>query len=87
MSDYNIPLSSDDLFNNGDNHYHIHDHDHIGDNVFSMNLFLETVGVPEEHIELYDGTQVFLNNGHIKLQIDAYGGGDLHLHEYDITTL
>ena len=84
MEDYNIPESTEELFANGDQHYHIHNHHWVGDNTYSMNLFLDCANINEECIIVNDGTQIIVSNGTITLQIDAYGGGDFHLHEYDV---
>ncbi len=84
---YRIPGDVDELFANGEAQYQICDPDHPGDNLFAMELFLESVDVPEQFIEEDDGTQVVLSNGSARLCIDSYGLGDFHLHGYDVTVM
>lgn len=84
---YNIPESVEELFSNGNHSYSITDPEQSGDNIFSMNLFLDYVGVPSEMIELDDGTQVTLFDGDRRIVIDAGGLGDFHLHGYDVTII
>lgn len=88
MSDYNIPNNIQELFTevlqHNNIHYHIHDHNQPGDNIYGMDLFLNCLDITDEDIAFYDGTQVFLSHNHHTIQIDSSGGGDFHLHEYDI---
>jgi hypothetical protein len=85
MSDYSIPADSDELFANGETHYHIHDHERSGDNIFALQLFIECVDVPEQFIVEDNGTQVIVCNGEKTLCIDSGGEGDFHLHGYDVS--
>jgi hypothetical protein len=87
MSDWNIPASVSELFSNGECSYHIKDREQEGDNIFSMNLFLDCVGVPEDMIECHDGTQVTLFDGETRIVIDSGGLGDFYSHGYDVTAL
>jgi len=84
-TEYNIPESVEELFENVPARYHIFDRDQPGDNIFSMNLFLDCVGVPVEMVEEDDGTQVTLNNGTKRIVIDSGGLGDFHLHGYEVS--
>jgi hypothetical protein len=84
---YDIPDNIDELFSNGDASYSITDPDSPGDNIYGMKLFLDILEVPDEYIKLDDGTQVFLSNGTVHLQIDSGGLGDFHLHGYEVKVL
>ena len=86
-SQYIIPGDVAELFATGEAQYEIRDPEQSGDNVFAMNLFLELLGVPDEMVEVDDGTQVILNDGTTRLCIDSGGLGDFHLHGYDVTVL
>jgi len=85
MSDWNIPGSVSELFANGSASYSICDPGYPGDNVYGMRLFLDSVGVPSDMIELDDGTQVTLFDGQKRLVIDSGGLGDFHRHGFDVT--
>lgn len=85
MSDWNIPADVDELFRNGEVHYHIHDYEQSGDNIFAMQLFLEYVDIPEEFIVEDNGTQIIVSDGERTLCIDSGGEGDFHLHGYDVS--
>jgi len=85
MSEYNIPDNVQELFANGECSYSIIDPDQPGDNIFSLRLFLECVGVPSEMIEEDLGTQVTLCDGTKRIVIDSGGLGDFHRHGYDVT--
>jgi len=85
MSEYNIPSDTKELFENGESQYNITDRDQSGDNIFAMTLFLESVGVPDNMIEVDDGTQVVLFDGEKRIVIDSGGLGDFHLHGYDVS--
>jgi hypothetical protein len=87
MTEYNIPDSVRQLFENGACSYSIRDHGQAGDNIFAMNLFLDCVGVPENMIECHDGTQVTLFDGQTRLVIDSGGLGDFHLHGYEVSVI
>ena len=87
MSEYDIPENVDQLFANGERSYSICDYAESGDNTFSMNLFLDAVGVPSEMIEEDLGTQVVLFDGKARIVIDSGGLGDFHLHGYDVTVV
>lgn len=87
MSIWNVPADVGDLFANGAARYRIIDRDNPGDNVHAMNLFLEAVDVPGEMVEVQDGTQVIVNDGRTRLQIDAGGLGDFHAHGFTVTVL
>jgi len=88
--DWDIPEDLDDLFKSDRKVYSISDPDFPGSNSFAMQLFLNNlVGLRSDNIVLDDGTQVVLQNPEYpyKLQIDAGGGGDFHLHQFDITRI
>lgn len=87
MVSYDIPENVAELFANGTRQYSICDYDQPGDNIFAMQLFLSCVNVPNDLIELDDGTQVFLFNGTTRLVIDSYGLGDFDRHGYDVTVV
>lgn len=57
------------------------------DNVESMRVFLQSI--PDENIVLDDGTQVILQHEDydFHVQVDSGGGGDFHLHVFDLTQL
>jgi hypothetical protein len=84
---YDIPESTEELFDNGERSYSITDPAQSGDNIFAMTLFLDCVGVPTEMVERDDGTQVTLYDGKRRIIIDSGGLGDFHLHGYDVTVL
>jgi hypothetical protein len=84
MIEYDIPESVEELFSNVPASYAIIDCDQPGDNIFAMRLFLGTVGVPDEMVELDDGTQVVLFNGTKRIVIDSGGLGDFDRHGYDV---
>jgi len=84
MSEWNIPKDVNELFENGERNYSICDKDYSGDNIYAMNLFLETVDVPSEMVEEDLGTRV---DGKKRLCIDSGGLGDFHLHGYDVSII
>ena len=84
---YDIPESIEELFANGEQSYTITDPEQSGDNIFGMALFLECLDVPEEMIEVDDGTQVTLFNGKKRIVINSGGIGDFHLHGFDVAVL
>lgn len=87
MTVWDIPADTDELFANGSANYSICDRGYPGDNVYGMRLFLESVGVPPEMIELDDGTQVTLSGGQKRLVVDCGGLGDFHKHGFCVTEL
>ncbi|MBK2124426.1 hypothetical protein [Fangia hongkongensis] len=85
MQIYDIPENVDQFFENGITSYSIIDADEVGDNLFSMDLFLDAVGFKEENIKLHDGTMVIVTNGVQTFRINAGGLGDFYSHGYDVT--
>lgn len=84
---YEIPKSIKELFDNGNCSYSITDPELSMDNIDALQIFLEMLDITEDLIELDNGTQVILNNGSKRLQIDCGGLGDFYLHGYDVTVL
>ena len=83
-----IPDDVDELFANGPEHYHIFEEGGYGmDNIQSMHVFLEAVGVTGDMIEEDEGTQVILNHKGQRLCIDSYGLGDFYRHGFDVELL
>ena len=88
--DYEIPNSVKEMFEQGENSYHIIDYSiQEMDNVQSMQYFLECISATDDNIEKDDGTQVVVIHpdfGH-KLLIDSGGLGDFYSHSYEVTPL
>lgn len=87
VEEYNIPENVFELFNNNNYFYSIIDSNFEINNVEAMMLFLDLVGVSDDLIEENDGTQVILNDGEKRLQIDCGGLGDFYSHSYEITEI
>lgn len=88
MSEWAIPGDADELFANGGDHsYEIRDRDYPCDNVESMRLFLDAVGITADMVEIDGGTQVVITDGTKRLRIDSGGLGDFHLHGFDVTDI
>ena len=84
MSDWNIPESLDDLFTNVPESYSIIDRDEVGDNIFAMNLFVESIPGLEQCIVEEYGTQIIAEKDGKTICIDSGGLGDFHMHGYDV---
>jgi hypothetical protein len=81
-----VPDNPDELFQSGEKSYYFHTDEEL-DNIQSMQAFLDMVGVSENKITCDDGTQVFLSNGNVHLQLDSGGLGDFYSHEITVTKL
>lgn len=81
------PTNIEEVFDvaRGGGFFHIEDEPM--DNVVSMRVFLQTI--PNENILLDDGTQVFLAHPKyaFNLQVDSGGGGDFHIHVFELTQI
>lgn len=85
MIEYDIPESIADLFSEVPATYAIEDESQPGNNISSMNLFLQAMGIPRHMIVEDSGTQVIIQDkGRGYAMIDAYGGGDLCSHRFDV---
>lgn len=87
---YDIPETIEALFNNGNCFYSIVDYDiNPMDNIASMKLFLDEIGIKEENIAEYDGTQVYLKHDAFPFQIrvDSGGLGDFYSHSFNATVI
>ena len=85
MSNYEIPESVEQLFENGETSYRIINYETEMDNIQSMQHFLECIGATDEQIETDDGTQVVLKLGDKRMVIDAGGLGDFFSHGFDVS--
>jgi hypothetical protein len=81
-----LPSTSKELFSNGTESYYFHTDEEM-DNNESMKAFLNMVGITDEEITLYDGTQVYLSNGTIHLQLDSSGMGDMYSHLIEVSVI
>jgi hypothetical protein len=90
MPDYNIPSDLDDLVSEikkANLYFDINDPDQSGDNNFSMNLFVESLNIPQENIVMDEGTLLQIKTNDYLFEIHSSGGGDFHLHNYEINVL
>lgn len=56
----------------------------LATNELTMNEFLELFDIPEEDIQLYDGTYVELKIDNVVYRVDASGNGDFRSHKIEI---
>ncbi len=84
MTYYDMPDTIDELFANVPAVHTITDTQDEYDNVQSMLLFLDAMDVPEELIELNNGTHVILNRDGRRIEIHAGGLGDCRNHRFDV---
>lgn len=87
MQEYNIPNDFEDLVRNlkNDNFFFsIEDIDKPGDNSYSISLFIDMLEIPEECIIVNDGTKIEVKSEDLLFTIQASGGGDMHIHNYEI---
>lgn len=89
MVKYEIPGSTKEIFENKEASYSIIDYTPgmDMDNIQSMKLFLDLVGVTEEELFFDSDTQVILQHPDydFKLTIDSGGLGDFFSHGYDVS--
>lgn len=85
MPIYNIPENFEELMSNGEENYSIIDESKSGDNIFAIQLFIESVGIPSEMIEDNSGTQITIFDGEKRLVVDACGLGDFSSHAFQVS--
>jgi hypothetical protein len=82
---WEIPSGLNELFDNVPAQYSIIDSDYSGDNVYAMNLFVDSIEGLGSCIIIDDGTQVVAERNGKKIVIDSGGLGDFDRHGYDVT--
>lgn len=88
MTTYDIPGDVREMFSNREASYKIIDYKiNDMDNIESLSFFIDMVGVEDEHIAVYDGTQAVLKHPDFDymLVIDSGGLGDFFSHGYEVS--
>lgn len=61
--------------------------DELPDNTATMNEFLELFDIPDEDVELFDGSYVELKLNDKLYRVDASGNGCFRTHKIEIQTI
>jgi len=89
MSEYNMPESIVDIFEEGEGQWTAQDYapEMEMDNVEAMNWFMEKVGIRDEDCASIEDTQIILKHPEYphKLCVDSGGLGDFFSHGFDVS--